>query len=99
MPKDMLTLQDGEIEPIIMTFNLIIEEGKNSVAEVLQNKIKNIGVCVDEVRSIHKQITLPGTSKQGGEEAAFGQGGFRGGEFSLANLKTQRHSCHGQRQR
>ena len=95
----MLTLQDGEIEPIIMTFDLIIEERKSAVTEVLENKIKDIGICVDEVRSIHEQITLPGTCKQCREEAAFGQGIFRGGEFSLADLQTQRRSCHEQRQR
>ena len=84
----MLTLQDGEIEPIIMAFDFIIEEGKGTMTEVLENKIKDIGVCVDEVRSIHEQITLPGTSKQCREEATFGQGSFRGSEFSLADLKT-----------
>ena len=95
----MLTLQDAEIEPMIMTSDLIIEEGKDTMTEVLQNKIKDIGICVDEERSIHEQITLPGTSKQCREEAAFGQGIFRGGESSLADLKTQRHSCHEKRQR
>ena len=68
----MLTLQDAEIEPMIMTFDLVIEEGKGAVAEVLQNKTKDIGICVNEVRSIHEQVTVPGNSKQCREETAFG---------------------------
>ena len=96
---DMLTLQDGEIEPIIVAFDLIVEEREGAVTEVLENEIEDIGICVDEVRSIHEQITLPGASKQCREEAALGQDIFRGEEFSLADLKTQWHSCHVQKQR
>ena len=67
----MLTLLDAEIEPMITIFDLVIEEGKGAVTEVLQNKTKDIGICDNEVRSIHERVTIPGTSKQCREETAF----------------------------
>lgn len=54
-----------------MTLGFIVEEREYAVSEISQNRLEDVRVGIDEVRSIVEQVAFPTPRKHGGKEVTF----------------------------